>query len=378
MYRLLFIEATSSKGGIETFILNTCKYLDKEKYKITVLANCPECSIEHELKEAGVLIEHITPAEHGFAAYYRDLKRIIRSDRFDIVHINKNSLADPLALLLCKKRHISRVVLHSHNTHPTSRKLSSLLHMVFRRLFVDRRIIKVACSQKAAEWMFPHEKGCLILNNGIEADRYAFNEDIRGRVRESLGLHDGELAICNVGRLCKQKNTLFLLEIMHKIVRMRPDAKLFLIGTGEMEKEVRAKIKALHLSDSVTLLGNRSDVNELLQAMDLFLMPSLHEGLPIAAIEAQAASLPLLISDTVDREVRLLCSTEFEHLDSSTEVWAKHCLKLVAENQRSDVREQIRKAGYDICESTSRLEKLYLKRNSKKSSGVGGKIGKGS
>ena len=359
MYKILFIEATSSKGGIETFILNTCRHLDKDKYQITVLANCLECSIEHELIEVGVSVEHILPFEHGFVSYYRDLKEIINSRKFDIVHINKNSLADPLALFLCRKKHISKIVLHSHNTHPTNSRMSVWLHQIFRRIFVNNQIIKIACSQKAADWMFTRTNDCLILNNGIETDRYAFQCEVRNHVRKVLGLFPENLAICNVGRLCKQKNTLFLIEIMSEIVKLRPDAKLFLIGTGEMESAVKEKVQELCLSEYVTFLGNRSDVNELLQGMDLFLMPSLHEGLPIAAIEAQAASLPLLISDTVDHEVKLLESTEFEHLYSRADIWAKHSLQLVKSVQRRDVCKQIKKSGYDIHESTAKLEQLY-------------------
>ena len=366
MYKILFIEATSSKGGIETFILNTCRHLDKDKYQITVLANCPECSIERELKEAGVSIEHIRPVNQGIFAYYCDLKRLIDIGKYDIVHINKNSLADPIALLLCKKMHISKIVLHSHNTHPTSSRMSVSLHQIFRRIFVNNQIIKIACSQKAADWMFTRTSDCLILNNGIETDRYTFQCEVRNRVRKVLGLFSENLAICNVGRLCKQKNTLFLIEIMSEIVKLRPDAKLFLIGTGEMENAVKEKVRELCLSEYVTFLGKRKDVNELLQGMDLFLMPSLHEGLPIAAIEAQAASLPLLISDTVDHEVKLLQSTEFEHLQSPADVWAVHCLKLVETSQRCNVQERIKLAGYDIKYTTDILMEIYTSNFSKR------------
>jgi len=363
VYRLLFIEATSSKGGIETFIQNTCRHLDKNNFQITVLANCRECSIERELIETGASIEHIRPAEQGLIAYYRDLKRVIDPSRFDIVHINKNSLADPLTLLLCEMRRIPKIILHSHNTHPTSRKMSALLHLIFRRIFVNKKIIKIACSQKAADWMFSNcgSNKCLLLKNGIETERYAFCQDTRECVRRSLGLLPEEIAFCNVGRLCEQKNPLFLVEIMSEIVKLHPASRLFLIGTGEMESAVRKKIKELRISEYVTFLGKRSDVNELLQGMDLFLMPSLHEGLPIAAIEAQAAGLPLLISDTVDHEVKLLESTESELLTSAPNVWASHCLKLVGANRRDDAYKRIRAAGYDICESVVNLQKLYLK-----------------
>ena len=359
MYKILFIEATSSKGGIETFILNICRHLDKDKYQITVLANCPECSIERELKEAGVSIEHIRPINQGIFAYYRDLKQLIDIGKYDIVHINKNSLADPIALLLCKKKHISKIVLHSHNTHPTNGKMSTLFHLIFKKLFVNNQIIKIACSQMAADWMFNKRNKVFLLKNGIEINRYTFRQDIRDRVRNDLRIPTKSLAFCNVGRLCEQKNTLFLIEIMGEIVKLYPDSMLFLIGTGEMENAVKEKVRQLRLSEYVTFLGRRTDVNELLQGMDLFLMPSLHEGLPIAAIEAQAASLPLLISDTVDHEVKLLQSTEFEHLQSPADVWAAHCLGLLETSQRCNVQERIKLAGYDIKYTTDILMEIY-------------------
>lgn len=359
MKRILFIEATDSKGGIETFILNTCKYLDRDRYQITVLANCPECSIENELSEIGITVHHIHSAEDGFREYYADLKKEINSSKYDIVHINKNSLANPVALWLCKKRKIEKIFLHSHNTHPTYGKMSSLLHNVFKRILISKNIRRIACSGQAAKWMFSDDDACLLLKNGIETEKYAFDPLVRERVRTNLGLTEKQPAICNVGRLCEQKNPLFLIEIMSKLLLKLPNAKLYLIGTGELENAVRKKIADLKIENHIVLLGRRTDVNELLQGMDLFLMPSLHEGLPIAAIEAQTSGLPLLISDKVDRDVRLLETTEFESLDASADSWAEHCIKMIKYPRKHDADLKIKKAGYDIKESTAKLVKLY-------------------
>lgn len=360
MERILFIEATELKGGIETFLLNTCKYINKSKYELTVLADCEKCSIEKELKDIGVKIRHIHSLKNSVFGYFRDLWRVIDPKEYDIVHINKNSMSEPFALLICKVKRISHIVVHSHNTQPTANASAHVLHNIFRTLLIGKKIIRVACSEQAAEWMFGDGRSnCLILKNGIELDRYAFNADVRKRVRDQLNVRNDEIAICSVGRLCEQKNSLFMIDIISSLVKINAKVKFFMIGSGELEKQVKEKVQKLQLESSVFFLGKRNDVNELLQGMDLFLMPSLHEGLPIAAVEAQAASLPLLISDTVDKGVRLLDSTEFEKLSASPSVWAEHCLTLIDSTERRDTQNDIRKSGYDVAESTLSLERLY-------------------
>lgn len=366
MKKILFIEATASKGGIETFILNTCKHLDKKKYNITVLADCPECSIENDLIAEKVKIKHIPPLKSGVIKYMVNLWKTIDSKKYDIVHINKNSLSDPISLIICKLKKISYIIVHSHNTHPTANSSAHVLHDFFGKMLLDKNIGKIACSKQAGEWMFRKSNhSYIILKNGIELKKFSFNLDLRNKVRNELNLSDDILAICNVGRLSEQKNPLFLIEIMNSLLKIKPNAKLFIIGKGELENAMKKKINDLGIGKDVIFLGNRSDINELLQGMDMFLMPSLYEGLPIAGVEAQASSLPLLISDTVDKGIKLLNSTEFESLDSSSDIWAKHCLELIQKFNRRNVETEIRNHGYDIEKSTLELEKFYCKGKSK-------------
>lgn len=366
MKKILFIEATASKGGIETFILNTCKHLDKKKYNITVLADCSKCSIENDLIAEKIKIRHIPPLKSGVIKYIVNLWKTIDSRKYDIVHINKNSLSDPIALIICKLKKIPQIIVHSHNTHPTANSSAHVLHEFFRKILLDKNIGKIACSEQAGEWMFgKNNHSYMLLKNGIELKRFSFNPELRNKVRNELNLSDSTLAVCNVGRLSEQKNPLFLIEIMNSLLKIRPDTKLFIIGKGELENAIKKKVNDLGIEKNVVFLGNRSDINELLQGMDIFLMPSLYEGLPIAGVEAQASSLPLLISDTVDKGIKLLNSTEFESLNSSSDVWAKHCLELVQKFNRRNVETEIRNHGYDIEKSTSELEKFYCKGKSK-------------
>ncbi len=360
--RILHIGTSGGRGGVESFILNTSSQISKDKCSFSIIADCEKAIIEEDFRKIGdvIYIPAITKNKKG---YVKGLWKAIDKSKYDIVHIHKNSLSNPLPVLFCKMKGIKNVILHSHNTMPADKGASTMVHKVFRSILNLFKLERIACSELAAEWMFGKKKSrnVLMLKNGINADRLRFNETVRSNKRSELGLDENAVAICNVGRLSEQKNTMFILKIFGEVCSREENAHLFLIGNGPLKEEAEAFAAASGYGSRIHFLGIRQDIPDLLQGMDLFLMPSLHEGLPIAAVEAQAASLPLLISDTVDTDVKLLESTEFEELDASAEVWAEHCLELVRKTVRGDVTADIRRAGYDLSETAAVLEKLYCK-----------------
>ena len=202
-------------------------------------------------------------------------------------------------------------------------------------------------------------KEVVILKNGIDTNKLRFNKVLRKKKREELKINDDSFAICSVGRLSEQKNTIFILKVFEEICTKKDNAHLFLIGDGPLKDKAQAYADLSKYHNNIHFLGVRQDIPDILQGMDLFLMPSLYEGLPIAAIEAQSTSLPLLIADTVDSDVKILDSTEFESLDSSPEIWAAHSLELVQKNERRDVSEQMCCSGYDLNKTALDLTKLY-------------------
>lgn len=362
--RVLHIGTSGGRGGIESFILNMCSRLNKDRYQFTIIADCEKAEIEQDFKKLGGKVVFIPAIVKDKKGYIKGLWNSIDRNKYDVVHIHKNSLSNPLPVLFCEMKGIRKVILHSHNTLPANKNASEHVHKFFRVIISRMPIKKLACSEKAGEWMFGSDyrkKGVKLFKNGIDTGKFSFNPEIRQNVRETLGLDGNAVAFCNVGRLSEQKNTLFLIKIFDRIYEKKPQSHLFLIGKGVLEEEARKLADSMKCGSNVHFLGIRSDIAELYQGMDMFLMPSLYEGLPIAGVEAQASGLPMLISDTVDREIKICRYTEFEKLGSSAEKWAEHAVSLLEKSERTDCRSDIIKAGYDINSSASVLDKIYRK-----------------
>ncbi len=220
----------------------------------------------------------------------------------------------------------------------------------------------MACSAEAGRWLFGPERCTgdryLLFRNAIDPEELTFSPEVRQRVRRSLGIGE-EPVLGHVGSFHYQKNHAFLIRAFAKI-RQRMDAKLLLVGTGDLEPEVRQQVEEAGLGDSVLFLGSRPDVRELLQGMDLFLFPSHHEGLPLAAIEAQATGLDCLLSDTISREVDISGLVRFLPIEGNGEVWAEAVAEALG-NRRDRVSpiDRIRAAGYDMGTNIRELEAFY-------------------
>ncbi len=358
MKKILFVEATELKGGIETFILNIAKNIDKQEYELYLLKECERASIENEFIQLGGNILKITSFSENLFKYIREFSTILSKYNFDVIHINKNSLSNPLSIIISRKHNVPKIVLHSHNTNPTNKSASIKMHDFFKKRVSKYDLVRLACSEQAGKWMFNESDKYQLVKNGIDVNKYRYSDAIRQRKRQELGLSN-QLSIISVGRLSEQKNPLFVIDIFEEVLKKSENSILFMVGTGELERSVHDYIVQKNLSSKIKLLGTRNDVNELLQAADIFLMPSLYEGLPIAAVEAQASGLPMLISDTVDKGVKLVDTTEIESLSSTASKWAEHLLKLCKSSRRIDTSEIIQESGYDINNTVNLIEDIY-------------------
>ena len=197
------------------------------------------------------------------------------------------------------------------------------------------------------------------MKNGVNLDKFCYSAEARDRMRKEYGLKDCRV-IGHVGGFNRQKNHTFLLDIFSEAVKADPNARLVLIGDGYLRPQIEEKIKRLHLEEKILLLGLRSDVNELIQGMDVMVMPSLYEGLPLVAVEWQAAGLPVLLSDTITQEAKIADNVEFERLDAPAAVWAKRALQMSALPNNPNAAAQVRAAGYDIADNAQKLRQLYL------------------
>ncbi|MBP3652581.1 MAG: glycosyltransferase [Clostridia bacterium] len=294
-------------------------------------------------------------------AYYKFFK----THDYKIVYADTENALRAVHLLMARLAGVPVRVLHSHNTQLQTRsRLSHLIARVLRHVFRFSATHYFACSDLAAQWLFPpsicRRKDYKVLQNGVDLTQFRFNPQIRSELRAKLGICDDQLLLGHVGRFMPQKNHSFLLEIFAGVVEKKPDARLMLIGDGANRAEAERKAKELGIEDKVLFIGSVQNVSDYLQAMDMFIMPSLFEGLPVTGIEAQAASLPCIFSDTITRELAITSLAEYLPIDS-IDPWVERICRADATLPRQDVEQQIIQAGYSIDHTAAQLREFYFK-----------------
>ena len=258
---------------------------------------------------------------------------------------------------------VQYITIHSHNAGFGAagngiRFISKILKPLIP-LFCDNFY---GCSELAARFLFPRsiiESGrCSVLPNGIDLEKYDYNEAVRREIRKKLNL-EGKYVVGHAGRFTDQKNHSFLLDIFQAVHRKNPNTVLLLFGVGELQEAMKNKARTLGIEDAVIFYGASNEMNKMWQAMDVFVMPSLHEGLPVTGVEAQASGLPCVFSDAITKEVGLTSNTEFLSLQEKPDVWAEHVLKYINVQRKSE-RKILEQAGYDIQQTADTLAQLYL------------------
>lgn len=294
------------------------------------------------------------------------LHKIVKENHYDYIHIHKNNAKTVLGIYLISKKY-ARIIAHSHNTNIRKSVTGKILHIICKYLSTNCKMSRIACSDDAAKWLYPP---CILKNHqyevikyGIDVQRFLYNELVRDQIRSELDL-DNKFVIGHIGRFVYQKNHSFLIDIFQKVHQMCSNAVLLLIGDrdeGEdLTMDIKNKVKALQLTDNVIFYGNSNKVNELYQAMDCFVLPSRFEGLGIVLIEAQAAGLKILCSDTVPREAKVTENLKYMSLNSPPERWAEELLSYNDHYERKNTLRQIEEAGYGLKSSARRIENLYF------------------
>lgn len=349
-------------GGVEAVVMNFYRFIDKSKFQFDFF--CFEGSLlpqKDEIEKLGGRI-YIVPKLFHPLCYIKTVRKIFRDNNYKIVHCHMNTMGI-FAMYAAYKEHIPIRILHNH----------SMINHFFSRSEFKRNILKYvlrtfckiypshfcACSKAAGDWMYGKNFNYTIFNNGINVDRFKFNPEIRENVRAELGLHD-KLVVGHVGRFCPPKNHIFLVEIFNNFLSLHEDSVLLLIGEGELLDQIKLKVKQLNIEDKVIFLGKQNDTSKYYQAMDVFCLPSRYEGLPVVAVEAQCSGLPCLFSTYVSKESKILDSTEFLSYEDNLDKWSQALFEL-ANKQRVDGAEQVRKCNFDMQEEAKKLELYYQK-----------------
>ena len=365
--RVLQVGMTRNLGGIETYLIEQFRHLDKSKIDYDFVNITGEYSIcyEDEILASGSKIFKVVSRHKNPLLHYWQWFNILLQNKgiYDVIVLNTNSLEYVFPLVLGKIFGIPVRVIHSHNSGFENKQglARRLLVGMNKKLLAWSANLRFACSQFAGQWMFK-DNPYHVIYNAIDIHKYDADLAVRDEMRQALNL-DTALTLLHVGRFSYQKNHSFLLDIFKEVHSIQPDSVLLLVGdtTEESEflTEVKRKIKAYGLENVVRLLGRRDDVNKIMQAADVLVMPSFFEGLTVVGIEAQASDLPLLLSDTVTKELGLLPSTQFISLEAGPTAWAEAIVNSKQHNRQSRY-EELKAAGYDIENETERVEKLLL------------------
>lgn len=364
----VFCECWES-GGIESFMYNVLSNIDLNGLEVDIVVSQLKDSIFSErLKNIGVNFRELSGNQKRIIKNYRMFSKLLKERKYDVLHMNIFHAISFIYAIPARKNGIPRRIAHSHNTkigRCRSYVLKKLLHWFFKlfyyRIFNDFW----ACSAIAAKFMFPQKilihKDFELILNGIDTGRFEFCEEARTKIRGELGVGDKPILV-NIGRLCEQKNQMFLLDVMKVLTEVKYDCILLLVGEGEMLSDLQEKTERFYLTDRVVFYGTSSNVEDLLSAGDVFVFPSIFEGFGIAALEAQTAGLPVICSEHIPNEAFLTEHIQAVPLEEGAEKWAKTVISVFEHFDRNaNSAEIVKRKGFDIKKTAKKIETKYRK-----------------
>lgn len=343
-------------GGLASVMMNYYRVLDKIGLKIDFCcSNKPPQILLDEIHANGSEYYQL-PKRKNVLAYFFALKKICRG--YDAIHVHANSATAVIELQAAIWAGVKMRIIHNHNSRCQHNVLNQLFLFLYRHSFTQA----VACSDEAGEWLYG-KNGFIVLRNAINVKRFKFDVLKRLTMRHSFGFGDDEYVIGHVGKFVEAKNHPFLIEVFAKYHALHPKTKLLLIGDGELRHVVETAINKNKVNNCVILAGLRSDISDVLQAMDIFLFPSIYEGMPLSVVEAQASGLPCIISDAVTKMVNIGEDVVQLPLSKGVGYWAEYLSNVKYELPRQERCERniklITKAGYNIETEAENLKKIY-------------------
>lgn len=349
MKRLLCIVSSMDRGGAETFLMKVYRCIDRTKYQMDFcVSKTTKGYYDDEIKEMGGKI-YIVPqkSKNPFKSFFT-IKNIVKQNKYtSVLRTSQQSLAT-LDLLAARCGGAKKLIYRSSNANITGGSIKRLLNRAFSFLPKIVPNVKIAPSTEAAEFVFGKnsiKKGKVtILRNGLDYCKFEFNTEIRNKLRKKLALDD-KIIFGHIGRFNVQKNHLFLLDIFNEIYKQNDNARLVIIGEGELEQDIRQKIDNLQLNDCVKILGPQGNINEYLMAFDMLIFPSFFEGMPNVIIEAEASGLKAVLSDTITREANITPLLTYVSLDKSAKEWANIILTQI-NYKRCSYKKEFSEKGY--------------------------------
>lgn len=360
--RVLIVNGKMICGGIESFIMNIYRHIDRSKVQFDFLVHYKERFFyDDEIESMGGKIHRLTfRNDNNYFKYKKDLKRFFQENpQYQIVWGQMEGLAS-IYLKEAKKAGVKVTIAHSHITS-AERSLKGLIKRILRKNVNKHADYKFACSTEAGRYLFGKQPFTLIAN-AVKTERFLFDAETRERIRRDQGWDEEHFVLGHIGRFNAQKNHKYLIDIFAEYVKRNANARLCLCGDGELMPSVKEYAGKKGVLDKITFTGNIPNVNEYYQAFDIFVMPSLYEGLPVSGIEAQVSGLPCLFADTITREAGILEDrTQFLPITQSPEIWAEAIVKQNCVDRKIDNETLLK--DYNIRYNAEKLSDFFKEKH---------------
>lgn len=358
MKKILYVHGgLLHRGGTESVMLNYFRHMDKNRIHIDFLVHgFGQGEYDDEVLSAGSQIFHVVPKGENYRENARQIREILQSHTYDAVHAHMDA-GNAQVLKIAKQCGVPLRISHSHNTATqTDNPLKKLYNDLEKKKIRRYATHLLACSDAAGQWLYG--KGFTVIPNAIDTAKFAFDPEKREEVRQQLKIAPDETVVGHMGRFCYQKNHGQLLLIFQALLQKVPNARLLLVGDGELKEEIQAQCTDMGIAERVIFTGSVSAPADYLQAMDCFVLPSHFEGFPMVLVEAQAAGLPVLASDAVTAKSRLTPLVHFLPLQEKDVCWAQKLADLSGE-KRENYRRELAAAGFDITVSAKKMQSFY-------------------
>lgn len=317
--RILQVLGGMNQGGTENFLMNLYRNIDRKKIQFDFLVN-RKGNFDKEIEKLGGRIYYIPALQKiGQVAYVKKLDNFLKQHtEYKIIHSHLNQVTG-LILERAKKFNIPVRIAHSHNSGFPKNIIKRIYKNYLGSKILDNATLLLGCSDKANKWLYKDQSNkALIINNGVEIYKFKYNDEKRKKIRKELNIKENEIVIGHVGRFSSQKNHKFLIKIFKKYSEKNENARLLLVGDGKLKKQIEKMIKKYDIDQKVIMTGNRNDISQIYQAIDLFVFPSLYEGLPLVLIEAQISGLSILASSTITNMVDVTGNVKFLNIRRDT------------------------------------------------------------
>lgn len=360
--RVLQVVTTMNLGGLENFLMNLYRNIDRNKIQFDFLMHRQEVSaFDEEIEAMGGHIYRMDPIRpQNYFKYKAALKKFFRQNQhYKIVHSHINQ-SSALVLGAAKNANVKVRIAHSHIAGAAGNYM--LYRNIMRKILGKVATHRFACSTNAGKWLY-HSKSFELFNNSIDTRKFKFDKTERSNKRKALGMTENETLIGNVSRFNSQKNHSFLINVFAEYRKINPESKLILIGEGDLKSTLLKQIEDLQLTQYVIFTGAIQNAHEYLNAMDFYLFTSLFEGLPLALVEAQCNGIPILMSDTISKDVIMSNLIREMSLNEADSEWAKNISNIQEKfklNKREDYQQIIKDKGFDVESNSKFAEEFYL------------------